>query len=277
MSKVNGLLSRIKMKNFYDECLVLIMLDDVAEKCRQTSEFYHEVDANPDGFEWSPTEVVSIPAPGRPLKPQLVAPKTVPERRMNGLEGHASLIHALAHIEFNAINLALDHCYRFQDLPREYYLNWLEVAKEEVYHFELLQQHLQTLGYSYGDFTAHNGLWEMALKTETSALQRMAMVPRTLEARGIDAVPPMQQKLLNMRDKAGVAVLDIIHQDEIKHVAYGDKWFKYCCELQGSNPEETYFRLLKEHDAPRVRGAYNRSDRRKAGFSDVELERLLTR
>ena len=277
MSKVNGLLSRIKMKNFYDECLVLIMLDDVAEKCRQTNQLYQDVIVSPERFEWSPTEVVSIPAPGRPLKPQLVTPKTVPERRMNGLEGHASLIHALAHIEFNAINLALDHCYRFQDLPREYYLNWLEVAKEEVYHFELLQQHLQTLGYSYGDFTAHNGLWEMALKTETSALQRMAMVPRTLEARGIDAVPPMQQKLLNMRDKAGVAVLDIIHQDEIKHVAYGDKWFKYCCRQANLSAEETYFQLLEQHDAPRVRGAYNRSDRRKAGFSDVELERLLTR
>lgn len=253
------------------------MLKDVTEKCRQTTQIYLEVCAHPDNFEWSTTKVISIPEPGRPAKPELVSPKIVPERKMNGVEGHARLIHALAHIEFNAINLGLDACYRFQGMPYEYYCDWLVVAKEEVYHFELLEQHLQTLGYHYGDFTAHNGLWEMALKTEENLLVRMALVPRTMEARGLDAVPNMQVKLQNMRDKPGIRVLDIIHQDEIKHVACGDRWFKYCCAKQNANPEETYFRLLEEYDAPRIRGAYNRPDRRKAGFSDAELDRLIVR
>lgn len=253
------------------------MLDDVAEKCRQTKQFYAEFIADADSFDWLATEVVSIPEPGRPARPELVSPLVVPERKMNGVEGHASLIHALAHIEFNAINLALDHCYRFQGLPREYYRDWLEVAKEEVYHFELLHEHLHSLGFDYGDFTAHNGLWDMALKTEHSALARMALVPRTLEARGIDAVPPMQQKLLNMRDKAGVKVLEIIHHDEIKHVSYGDKWFKYCCEQKNINSEEMYFQLFNQYDAPKIRGAFNRQDRQKAGFSNAELDRLAMR
>jgi uncharacterized ferritin-like protein (DUF455 family) len=262
------------MKNFYDECLAIIHNADVAEKCQLTKQLYADFIERTDQFDWQTTSVLEIAEAGRPLKPLLVTPDKVFKRRMGSIKGHASLIHALAHIEFNAINLALDACYRFQNLPQEYYQDWLEVAKDEVYHFELLQQHLLTLGFSYGDFDAHNGLWEMALKTDTSLLARMAMVPRTLEARGIDAVPHMQNKLHEAHDESGVKLLDIIHQDEIKHVRYGDKWFKFCCEEQGLDAETTYFSLLKQHDAPKIRGVYNREDRKKAGFSESELNQL---
>jgi len=133
------------------------------------------------------TSRVGIGLPGRPQKPLLVSPMQVPRRRLGSREGHAAMIHAITHIEFNAINLALDAAHRFADMPRAYYADWLRVAAEEAIHFTLLNQHLASLGYRYGDFAAHDGLWEMAQKTTHDPLLRMALVPRVLEARGLDA------------------------------------------------------------------------------------------
>ena len=159
-------------------------------------------------------------------------------------------------------------------MPEGYYQDWIEVAKDEAYHFTLLNNHLLTLGYTYGDFSAHNGLWDMALKTEHDCMIRMALVPRVLEARGIDAVPEMQSKIKNIGDEKANEILDIIHRDEIKHVQYGDKWFKFLCQKRDLNPENIFFELMANYDAPKIRGAFNRADRLKAGFSNSELDKL---
>ena len=263
------------MNNFFELCLAAILEKNIALKCQLTKDIYDKFDTTSSLIFLPTPNIVSIPQPGKPEKPQLVAPFDVPKRKLGNKEGLASLIHALAHIEFNAINLALDACYRFQDMPQQFYANWLEVAKDEVYHFELLNEHLATLGYTYGDFAAHNGLWEMALRTEHDALARMALVPRVLEARGVDAVPEMQKKLQASNDLRAIEILDIIHQDEIKHVSYGDKWFKYCCNLKQIDAVQTFFNLFVQYNAPKIRGPFNRTDRKKAGFSDAELDQLI--
>lgn len=262
------------LKNFFTECCSIIMDKDIHSKCKNTQILYQEILSNSSAYTFDRTAVLSIQLPGRPAKPDLVSPFEVPNRKPSTKEGHASLIHALAHIEFNAINLALDACYRFQDMPLEYYQNWLQVAAEEVYHFKLLNEHMQTIGFSYGDFVAHNGLWLMSVKTEHDFIARMALIPRTLEARGIDAVPEMQKKLQIINDERGVEILEIIKQDEIKHVTFGDKWFKYACDQQGLNTEQYFFELLEKYDAPKIRGPFNRIDRKKAGFTEFELDRL---
>jgi uncharacterized ferritin-like protein (DUF455 family) len=212
--------------------------------------------------------------PGRPLLPQLVRPAEVPRRSMHTSDGKAALVHALAHIEFNAINLALDAVWRFPGLPQEYYADWLKVAAEEAYHFILLSRHLQQQDYRYGDFHAHNGLWEMAEKTKESALARMALVPRTLEARGLDASPALRAKLSQAGDEAGASILDIILRDEIGHVAIGNRWYAFLCDQAGLEPITTYRDLANRYGAPALRGPFNFEARRQAGFSEAELVAL---
>lgn len=261
-------------KNFFDECYEIILDKNINNKCLKTRKIYQKTIDNYSNDEFAQTKVFSIEIPGRPDKPELVSPFEVPNRKPSTKEGHASLIHALAHIEFNAINLALDACYRFQDMPLDYYQNWLQVAAEEVYHFQLLNEHMQNIGFTYGDFVAHNGLWLMSVKTEDDFIARMALIPRTLEARGIDAVPEMQKKLQLINDARGIEILEIIKQDEIKHVTFGDKWFKYACDKQGLDAENYFFELLEKYDAPKIRGPFNRIDRKKAGFTEFELDKL---
>ncbi len=214
------------------------------------------------------------PMPGIPDKPELVSPLSVKRRSMITQEGRAILIHALAHIEFNAINLALDAIWRFAGMPRAYYADWLQVADEEALHFSLLTGHLQGQGYAYGDFPAHNSLWEMAAKTQSDILARIALVPRTMEARGLDATPQVRAKLAQARDMAAAAILDIILRDEIGHVAIGNRWYNWLCEQRGLEPVATYARLATEYQAPVMRGPFNLEARRAAGFSEVELAAL---
>ncbi len=186
-------------------------------------------------------------------------------------EGRAALIHALAHIEFNAINLALDAIWRFPGMPEAFYADWLQVAGEEAYHFWLLASHLQALGFAYGDFPAHNSLWDMAEKTQADILARIALVPRTMEARGLDAAPPVRNKLAQAGDRAAAEILDIILRDEIGHVAIGNRWYGWLCEQRGLDPIATYARLASEFKAPVMRGPFNMEARRAAGFTDDEL------
>jgi uncharacterized ferritin-like protein (DUF455 family) len=214
------------------------------------------------------------PIPGQPEKPVLVSPLEVRRRSMVTPEGRAVLIHALAHIEFNAINLALDAIWRYAGMPREYYADWLQVADEEALHFSLLTGHLHEQGYAYGDFPAHNSLWEMAAKTQHEILARIALVPRTMEARGLDATPQVRAKLAQAGDKAAAAILDIILRDEIGHVAIGNRWYNWLCEQQGLEPLATYTRLAAEYQAPVLRGPFNLAARRAAGFSELELAEL---
>ncbi|MGE4339455.1 MAG: ferritin-like domain-containing protein [Pigmentiphaga sp.] len=221
---------------------------------------------------WRGTRAWGIP--GRPDRPVLVAPGKVPQRSIQTQAGRAALLHALAHIEFNAINLALDAIWRFAGMPEAFYRDWLKVAQEEALHFDLLSTHLQTLGHRYGDFNAHDGLWAMTEKTRDDVLARMALVPRTLEARGLDAAPPIRAKLAQAGDHAAAAILDIILRDEVGHVAIGNHWYGWLCAQRGLEPVAAYAELARRYQAPRLKGPFNIEARRTAGFSENELRAL---
>ena len=215
--------------------------------------------------------------PGSPARPELRTHLDVAKRSPFTADGLAALLHAVAHIEFNAINLALDAIWRFANMPLAYYRDWALVAFEEARHFSLLQTHLRSMGYAYGDFAAHTGLWDMTAKTADDVLARMALVPRTLEARGLDATPPMQAKLRKVGTPdalRAVAILDIILSDEVGHVAIGNHWYRYLCAQRALEPVTTYARLAAAYGAPRIRGPLNLDARRRAGFDDAELAAL---
>ncbi|WP_211233997.1 ferritin-like domain-containing protein [Chitinilyticum litopenaei] len=215
--------------------------------------------------------VPRIDIPGRPARPELVPVSQLARRSVHSPAGRAALLHAIAHIEFNAINLALDAICRFSAMPADYYRDWLQVAQEEAGHFVLLRDHLRTLGFDYGDFPAHNGLWDMAVRTDHDVLARMALVPRVMEARGLDATPGIQDKLAAVGDTAACAILDIILRDEIGHVRIGNRWYHWCCAQRGLEPTATFIALLREYDATLARGALNYPAREAAGFSRDEL------
>jgi uncharacterized ferritin-like protein (DUF455 family) len=212
--------------------------------------------------------------PGRPVRPQLVAHTALKQRSVGAIAGRAALIHALVHIELNAIDLAVDIVWRFKGLPTQFYRDWITVAREEAMHFQLLRAHLQSHGFDYGDFPAHNGLWEMAEKTKGDLLARLALVPRTLEARGLDASPAVKDKLVRAGDARGGEILDIILRDEIGHVRIGNHWYAHLCKERGLNPLITFGELARRYEAPRPRGPFNIDARRAAGFSEEELAEL---
>jgi uncharacterized ferritin-like protein (DUF455 family) len=215
--------------------------------------------------------------PGRPARPLLVPHTELKQRSIGTIAGRAGLLHALAHIELNAIDLAADIVWRFSRLPTEFYRDWISVAREEAMHFQLLRAHLQSHGFDYGDFPAHNGLWEMAEKTKGDLLARLALVPRTLEARGLDASPAVKEKLMRAGDTRGGKILDIILRDEIGHVGIGNKWYGRVCSERGIDPVAAFAELACRYDAPRPRGPFNMEARRAAGFSEQELVELALR
>lgn len=221
-----------------------------------------------------PIELEPLAQAGHPARPELVDPTQLPRRKIGTPEGQATLIHAVAHIEFNAINLAVDAAWRFQGLPDDYYADWLKVASEEAYHFSLLQTRLEQLGYAYGDFPAHNGLWDLAMKTADDPLRRMALVPRVMEARGLDVTPGMSKRFEQIGDQATVDILAIILRDEVGHVEAGSRWFKYLCEQRGLEPEQHYFDLLNDYFKGGIRCPLHKEARRQAGFSERELDQL---
>jgi len=222
----------------------------------------------------SDAAVPAIGAPGRPPRPLLVAPRELPRRGINTKVGRAALVHAVAHIEFNAINLAWDAVYRFRDMPRAYYDDWVQVAEEEAYHFSLLRERLRNLGYDYGDFAAHNGLWAMAEETAHDVLVRMALVPRVLEARGLDVTPGMIARLRRAGDEETVALLEIILRDEIGHVEIGSRWFRWLCGKRAMAPESTFRELIGRYMKGQLKGPFHRDARLQAGFSEDELAAL---
>jgi uncharacterized ferritin-like protein (DUF455 family) len=216
----------------------------------------------------------AIAVPGRPERPELVPPSRVVSRKLSSEAGRAALLHALAHIEFNAINLAWDAVYRFRNLPPAYYSDWVRVADEEAQHFLLLRERLRALGHEYGDYPAHNALWDMATRTGHDVLVRMAMVPRVLEARGLDVTPAMIERLRRVQDTDSVRVLEIIYRDEIGHVEVGSRWYHYLCRQRKLDPLQTFRSLLAEYMHGRVRGPLNQAARQQAGFGHDELELL---
>lgn len=250
-----------------------LRIRDPREKCAAVANAWTR--CREDGLVFDtahPVEPIGIP--GRPARPELVDPARVPRRRLGSDEGRAALVHAVAHIEFNAINLALDAVYRFRGMPEAFYRDWLSVADDEARHFGMVARRLDELGFAYGDFPAHNGLWEMAEKTAESCLERMALVPRVLEARGLDVTPGMMQRLDQAGDRATVDVLAVILAEEVRHVDIGSRWFRYCCEQEGVEPEATFFALLEQQFGGPLRGPFNSEARLQAGFSEAEMARL---
>ena len=213
-------------------------------------------------------------AAGRPARPRLVPLSDLPRRTPFTVEGRAALLHAVAYIEFNAINLALDAMWRFAGMPPDFYRDWLRVAAEEATHYGLLAGHLASLNHRYGDFDAHDGLWAMTEGTAGDVVARMALVPRTLEARGLDATPPMQARLARAGDPRAVEILDVILRDEVGHVAIGNRWYRWLCARDGLDPLAHYAVLAQRHGAPRLRPPFNRSARLAAGFSTAEIDAL---
>lgn len=222
------------------------------------------------------SRVLPIDDAGRPGKPVLVDPRQLSRRGTSSELGRIRLLHAFAHIEFNAINIALDAAYRFREMPPEFVTDWLLVASEEARHFQLLEQELRQRGSFYGAEQAHRGLWDMVCKTRGNVLHRMALVPRVMEARGLDVTPGMIEKFEQVDDQAAADILRIIYRDEIGHVRIGNRWYDWLCERQGLEPQQTFRSLVVRYMDGKLRGPFNRVARVEAGFDAEELDVLET-
>ncbi|MCK4742790.1 MAG: ferritin-like domain-containing protein [Sulfuriflexus sp.] len=261
------------MPNLFDIAEQCLNISDPDEKCQETERAANAWEAGELELNHH-SAVLQIGEPGRPPRPELVTPKDLRQRKVGSAKGHPALIHSITHIEFNAINLAWDAVYRFRDMPERFYADWIQVAREEAYHFGLLRDHLKTLGHDYGDFPAHNGLWEMAQQTAHDGMVRMALVPRVLEARGLDVTPGMIKRLTQRGDHRAVEILDIILADEIGHVEVGTRWFRYYCEQRSLDSEKVFADLLKEYMYGAVRGPFHYAARKQAGFTEAEMNML---
>lgn len=250
------------------------------QACQEAlSQLHSHISASPQPCHASGLIAEPPNLPGRPERPVLLPHREIRTSALGSPDGLARLLHSVAHIEFNAINLALDAVWRFDAMPAQFYADWLQVAREEAYHFSLLQTILHKLGHDYGDFPAHTGLWDMTERTKGDITARMALVPRTLEARGLDATPPMQAKLRKLGSpmaQEAVAALDIILRDEVGHVRIGNHWYGWLCARQGLDPVSHYAGLTVQYQAPRLRAPFNTPARLAAGFSAAELQALST-
>jgi uncharacterized ferritin-like protein (DUF455 family) len=246
---------------------------DPGNKCRLAFELSRRWNAGELDFTAS-APVMDVTAVGRPDKPALTRPRAVARRSLHTTEGRKAFMHAIAHIEFNAINLACDAVHRFHGMPRDYYGDWIKVTADEARHFGLLQEYLHQLGCRYGDFPAHGGLWDMAERTAHDVLARMALVPRVLEARGLDVTPAMIERLQATGDNSGADILGVIYREEIEHVAAGSRWFRYLCAQRGLEPRSAFRELVEKHFTGELRGPFNMEARIMAGFDAEELEGL---
>ena len=262
--------------NLFEQALFCLMLVDPEEKVKETFSLQNNYLSSSLNINVN-YNVSTLLVPGRPDKPILVDPKEVPRRNISSLKGRLSLVHAIAHIEFNAINLALDAVYRFQDMPEQYYTDWCLVAAEEAKHFTMLSEYMESHGVSYGDYTAHNGLWEMAVKTDSDVLIRMALVPRVLEARGLDVTPSMINKLQATGDTQLIAILQKIFDDEIGHVRIGTYWYRKLCAQRSLEPDKTFLSLIDKYMQGAKFGPFEKEARIQAGFSEEEMQSLLDR
>jgi len=261
----------LTMHDVFAELKRIILLEDAQEKCAAT----HAIARNFDGaYLKHESNVEQIPKPGYPSTLELVAPRLLKRRGIQSQQGRNILLHAVAHIEFNAINLALDAAYRFRHQPIEFYQDWINIADDEARHFELIRNYLKQHDCDYGDYTAHNGLWEMAVQTQHDVVARMALVPRVLEARGLDVTPGMIKRLENVGDKLAIEILDIIYHDEIGHVERGSHWFFYQCEQHNLEPKATFLKMVETHLHGELRGPFNISARLQAGFDEMEMAYL---
>lgn len=244
-----------------------------AEKCSMAGCLPGEWKSGKLGRNTS-TEILPMDDPGRPGRPQLIDPRKLKRRSTATEQGRIFLLHAIAHIEFCAINIALDAAYRFRDMPDRFVADWLGVAAEEAKHFSLLDNCLRQRGSFYGEFEAHGGLWDMVCKTRDDVMRRMALVPRVMEARGLDVTPGMIDRFNQAGDQQAVDILNVIYEDEIGHVAIGSYWYQTVCIEAGHEPEATFELLIDEYFKEGLRGPFNWPARLKAGFKEVELKAL---
>lgn len=263
------------MAELHGYALAVLRCCDPDEKCRLTSEGLSAFQAgNLQANAATAPAVEAILEPGRPARPALVQPAKVPKRGYVKTAERIALIHSMTHIEFNAVNLGWDAVYRYHGMPDEYYADWLGVAADEAKHFMLLRERLRALGGDYGDCNAHNGLWDMAVKTADDFAARMALVPRVLEARSLDAVPGICRKLISSGDPETADVLRLIEREEVPHVLVGTRWFHQACAENGWDPVKRFFHYMQIHNAPYPRGWMNREARAAAGFTEFELDTL---
>ena len=256
----------VKLYDALRHCIAATDPLDKIERVNALAAAFEGMDIGNDG-----AAVVPVEAPGRPTLPKLVSPRDLPQRGLGTVDGRAALLHAVTHIEFNAINLALDAAYRFRAMPPQFVADWISVAVDEARHFSLLSARLQEIGYHYGAFDAHDGLWAMAERTAGSVLARMALVPRVLEARGLDVTPGMIKRLRGLGDDRSADILEIILAEEVRHVAIGSRWFAWCCEREQLEPDATFIELIRGVGKGSIRGPFNLPARREAGFNAEEL------
>lgn len=216
--------------------------------------------------------------PGRPERPHLLLPRAMPRRSADGLKGRIALIHALAHIELNAVDMTWDLIGRFayEKMPRTFFDDWIQVGVEEARHFAMLQKRLIELGSNYGELPAHDGLWQSAQATAERLLARVAIVPLVLEARGLDVSPGMIDKLEAAGDTASATAIGIIYRDEKGHVAYGAKWFRFLCDREGLAPEPTFQNLVRQYFRGPIKPPFNDRARAEAGLTPGFYKPLVT-
>lgn len=262
------------MANLFQEIHRIILIDDATEKCQATQALAKDFSSYALEHD---AEILEIAQPGYPTQLQLVAPRELKRRGIQSQNGRNILLHAVAHIEFNAINLALDAAYRFRHQATEFYKDWVNIAGDEARHFGLIRAYLNNHDCDYGDFKAHNGLWDMALQTQHDIVARMALVPRVLEARGLDVTPGMIKRLERVQDTAAVEILKVIYQDEIGHVETGSRWFFFHCKQRDLEPRKTFLEMVDTHLHGELRGPFNISARLQAGFDQMELAEMAAR
>ena len=250
-----------------------LLEDDPSLKCAAAARIRGEW-LNGDFNLNADAPILPIDDPGRPQSPQLLDPRELHRRSFASEQGRLRMLHAIAHIEFNAINIALDAVYRFRAMPTNFIDDWLQVADEEATHFRLLADELVSRGSAYGAYPAHRGLWDMVCKTRNDPLHRMALVPRVMEARGLDVTPAMIDKFEQFGDTAAVAILEVIYRDEVGHVRIGNYWYRELCRQQRVEPQEKFFELVDEYLGGQLRGPFNRDARIEAGFLESEIEAL---
>jgi len=259
---------------FYSQLEKIIMCDNIPQKFDLFYALYEKLDK----FDFKNSELPKVfKKPSYASFCNIVPPAKVPRRRgFDSNEKRAVLLHAIVHIEYSAIDLALDACYRFRNLPKEYYLDWLEVAEDEIRHFKLINNLLEQLGYKYGDFDVHNSLFEASQKTN-DLLSRMAIIPRWYEANGLDANEKIINKLKKYNDnftKEVIKALEVILKEEIPHVKKGDKWFRWECKRKNLDVIKSYFEIVDNFFKDWKKKDINISARLKAGFSCDELKIL---
>ncbi|MGR9100138.1 MAG: ferritin-like domain-containing protein [Gammaproteobacteria bacterium] len=261
------------MKNIFELAACCLQSRDVETKLQVTFEAGALLRGGQlDYGSAGPPESIALTA--FPEKPELLDPRDMPRRQFTTVEGKRAFFHAVGHIEFMAIHLAWDILYRFRGMPERYYREWLRVAEEEAQHFSLIRRHLIGMGMDYGDLPAHSGLWDVAVDTGDDLTARLALVPRYLEARGLDVTPAMIERFRAQNDRRSMEILTRILEDEVGHVQLGSRWFQYVCDCQKVDSEERYKMLISERLKGRRRGSLNRPLRKAAGFSDRELDWL---